>query len=151
MLTAAHRGALTQVEQWHTELEGLAAELLVQRKRLSRLRSAKLSEEVSETIRIAEARESYLLGQVAAGTQALFQDALGIAMGSVVSLVEVGGAVSGTVCVDELRARQLSSGSAVLTVAGRATALAGMESPVAVPMGLLIAAESRGQSFRLEA
>jgi hypothetical protein len=102
-----------------------------------------------------EVRLAQLLLDIARGTEELFQRALGVAPGSIVTLRDAQGLVHGAVLVKELRARQLTNGTAVFSVGGPGQPLPPEVTPAPDALrtssfGLLLAAESEGKFLHLE-
>ena len=146
MLKPAERQLLGEIESAVREQLLMEATLVQEKKRLVRLKAAKTrldAEQAMVGMTYALQAKSLFVKEA---TARFFKGALDIETDGVVALLNAAGEQRDVVIVHMMRARQLSDGSAVLTVSGDAfDDSRTLGTALVVPNVMLMAAESSGE------
>ena len=118
LLNEAQRERLTKIEQACLSLEATVETITQLNKRAGKLKSKKFLDPVLAALSVSQRSKLELEQFVQTATADLFDDAFGIYVDGIVSVQRANGTLEEPLVVNQLRARQLSDGSAVFFIAG---------------------------------
>lgn len=134
------------IEAMHRNLEKSSAALKEASKRLERLRSKKMLDQVGAEVRALETQVTSLTASIATETEKFFQTVLGILPDSVVAIVDASGKEGQAVVASSMRVRTLKNGQLVVSVWGD---LVAGETSDRLSNTLLMAAEAEGKRLNV--